>query len=214
MDATGENLLREITFKTLLETLCRQVGASFWVTPDYIEIVEIEKAATSRVFKVLAVEDLIVPIPNAVNSARPAAVSFRCWGSSSAWPAATPSAPWVRSAAGLSATSAVSRQGGNQGGFNGQAGQLFQGGQRVAVPSGSAAATSVSSATSAASSASRAAGRVVDPATELVVLIQTVVDPGFWDPDVSFLSRNLLTGQNRTTRPATCTRSKRRCETR
>jgi tetratricopeptide (TPR) repeat protein len=36
-----------------------------------------------------------------------------------------------------------------------------------------------------------------DPATELVVLIQTVVDPGYWDPDVSFLSQNLLTGQNR-----------------
>ena len=35
-----------------------------------------------------------------------------------------------------------------------------------------------------------------DPATELVVLIQTVVDPGYWDPDVSFLSRQLLTGQN------------------
>src|SRR5262249_15311559 len=67
MDATGENLLREITFKTLLETLTPEVGASFWITPDYIEIVEIDKAATSRVFKVLPVEDLIIPIPNAVN---------------------------------------------------------------------------------------------------------------------------------------------------
>ena len=67
MDATGEQLLKEITFKTILDTLTRQVGATFWVTPDYIEIVEVDKAATTRVFKVLPVEDLIVPIPNAVN---------------------------------------------------------------------------------------------------------------------------------------------------
>jgi tetratricopeptide (TPR) repeat protein len=44
MDATGENLLREITFKTVLDTLCRQVGAAFWVGPENIEIVARETA--------------------------------------------------------------------------------------------------------------------------------------------------------------------------
>jgi tetratricopeptide (TPR) repeat protein len=39
MDVSGENLLRAVTFKTILDSLCRQVGASFWVGPEAIEIV-------------------------------------------------------------------------------------------------------------------------------------------------------------------------------
>jgi tetratricopeptide (TPR) repeat protein len=196
MDATGENLLREITFKTLLETLCRQAGASFWVTPDYIEIVEIEKAATSRVFKVLPVEDLIVPVPNAVNQLA-LQQQLQVLGQQF-------------SLAGGNAFGALGAFGGNfggnqnqnqgqgqAGGFNGQAGQLFQGGQ----PGGGAlgfGGGNVGQLGNLGGQFGFQGGRQsVDPATELVVLIQTVVDPGFWDPDVSFLSKNLLTGQNR-----------------
>ncbi|HJZ93048.1 MAG TPA: hypothetical protein VKE40_19385, partial [Gemmataceae bacterium] len=191
MDATGENLLREITFKTLLDTLTRQVGASFWVTPDYIEIVEIEKAATSRVFKVLPVEDLIIPVPNAVNTLA-LQQSLQVLGQQF-------------SLAGGNAFGALGAFGGNFGGFIGQGnqggqfggnmanvGQLFQGGQGALGFGGG----QVGQFGNLGGQFGFQGGRQsTDPATELVVLIQTVVDPGYWDPDVSFLSRRLLTGQ-------------------
>ena len=40
MDVSGENLLRAISFQNILDILCRQIGASFWVAPEYIEIVD------------------------------------------------------------------------------------------------------------------------------------------------------------------------------
>ena len=192
MDATGENLLREITFKTLLDTLTRQVGATFWVTPDYIEIVEIEKAATSRVFKVLPVEDMIVPIPNAVNTLA-LQQSLQVLGQQF-------------SLAGGNAFGALGAFGGNFGGFIGQGqgggqggfgnqqnvGMLFQGGQGGVLGFGG---QQVGQFGNLGGQFGFQGGRQSqDPATELIVLIQTVVDPGYWDPDVSFLSRRLLTG--------------------
>jgi len=195
MDATGENLLREITFKTLLETLCRQVGASFWVTPDYIEIVEIEKAATSRVFKVLAVEDLIIPVPNAVNqlalqqSLQVLGQQFSLAGGN------------AFGALGAFGGGFIGNFGGQQqnmgGGFNGQAGQLFNGGQPGGGALGFGGGNVGQFGNLGGHFCFQGGRQSTDPATELVVLIQTVVDPGYWDPDVSFLSRNLLTGQNR-----------------
>jgi tetratricopeptide (TPR) repeat protein len=201
MDASGENLLREITFKTLLDTLCRQVNASFWVTPDYIEIVEIEKAATSRVFKVLAVEDLIIPIPNAVNSLA-LQQSLQVLGQQF-------------SLAGGNAFGALGAFGGGFGGAFGQGGQgmgqfgggggqnlgqLFMGGQGGgALGFGGGQAGQFGNL--GGQFGFQGGRQSSDPATELVVLIQTVVDPGFWDPDVSFLSKGLLTGQNKDDAP-------------
>ena len=44
MDASGENLLKQVTFKTILDHLCWQVGATFWANPEYIEIVSRDTA--------------------------------------------------------------------------------------------------------------------------------------------------------------------------
>lgn len=189
MDATGENLLREITFKTILDTLCRQVGATFWVTPDYIEIVEIDKAATTRVFKVLAVEDLIIPIPNSVNrlalqqSLQVLGQQFSLAGGN------------AFGALGAFGGGIIGALGGGQqqGGFGGgnMVGALFQGGQGALGFGGG----NVGQFGNLGGQFGFQGGRQSrDPATELVVLIQTVVDPGFWDPDVSFLNRSLLAG--------------------
>jgi tetratricopeptide (TPR) repeat protein len=196
MDATGENLLREITFKTLLDTLCRQVGASFWVTPDYIEIVEIEKAATSRVFKVLAVEDLIIPVPNAVNqlalqqSLQVLGQQFSLAGGNAFGALGAFGGGFIGNFGGQQ-----QQQGG--GGFNGQAGQLFNGGQPGGGALGFGGGNVGQFGNLGGQFGFQGGRQSKDPATELVVLIQTVVDPGYWDPDVSFLSRNLLTGDNR-----------------
>ncbi|HKB04474.1 MAG TPA: vWA domain-containing protein [Gemmataceae bacterium] len=192
MDATGENLLKEITFKTLLDTLTRQVGATFWVTPDYIEIVEIEKAATSRVFKVLAVEDLIIPVPNAVNqlalqqSLQVLGQQFSLAGGNAFGALGAFGGGFIGNIGG----------GGNQNNFgNGgqNVGQLFQGGQGALGFGGQQVGQFGNLGGQFGFQGGRQSS---DPATELVVLIQTVVDPGYWDPDVSFLSRQLLTGMN------------------
>ncbi len=196
MDATGEQLLREITFKTLLETLCRQVGASFWVTPDYIEIVEIEKAATSRVFKVLPVEDLIVPIPNAVNQLA-LQQSLQVLGQQFSLAGGNAFGALGAFGGGFIGNFGGQQQGGGQAGFNGQAGQLFQGGQPGGGALGFGGGNVGQFGNLGGQFGFQGGRQSVDPATELVVLIQTVVDPGYWDPDVSFLSKNLLTGQNR-----------------
>src|SRR5262249_17431099 len=189
MDATGENLLREITFKTLLETLTRQVGASFWITPDYIEIVEIDKAATSRVFKVLPVEDLIIPIPNAVNQL---ALQQQLQVLGQQFSLAGGNAFGALGAFGGGFIGNFGGQQQNQGGFGGNnVGNLFQGGQGALGFGGG----NVGQFGNLGGQFGFQGGRQsTDPATELVVLIQTVVDPGFWDPDVSFLSRRLLAG--------------------
>ena len=193
MDATGENLLREISFKTLLETLCRQVNASFWVTPDYIEIVEINAAATSRVFKVLAVEDLIVPVPNAVNQL---ALQQQLQVMGQQFSLAGGNAFGQVGAFGGGNFNGQQQQqqggGGGGGGFNGPAGQVMQGGGGALGFGGG----NVGQFGNLGGQFGFQGGRQsVDPATELVVLIQTVVDPGFWDPDVSFLNKSMLTGQ-------------------
>lgn len=44
MDATGDQLLKQVTFQTILDTLCCQVGATFWVSPESIEIVSRDTA--------------------------------------------------------------------------------------------------------------------------------------------------------------------------
>jgi tetratricopeptide (TPR) repeat protein len=188
MDATGENLLREITFKTLLETLTRQVQASFWITPDYIEIVEIEKAATSRVFKVLPVEDLIIPIPNAVNQL---ALQQQLQVLGQQFSLAGGNAFGALGAFGGGFIGNFGGQQQNQGFGGNNVGNLFQGGAGALGFGGG----NVGQFGNLGGQFGFQGGRQsTDPATELVVLIQTVVDPGYWDPDVSFLSRQLLAG--------------------
>jgi tetratricopeptide (TPR) repeat protein len=189
MDATGDQLLKEITFKTILDTLTRQVGATFWVTPDYIEIVEVEKAATTRVFKVLPVEDLIVPIPNAVNQL---ALQQQLQVLGQQFSLAGGNAFGALGAFGGGFIGALGGQGGNNAGFNGNmVGQLFQGGGGALGFGGG----NVGQFGNLGGQFGFQGGRQAkDPATELVVLIQTVVDPGYWDPDVSYLARSLLAG--------------------
>jgi tetratricopeptide (TPR) repeat protein len=189
MDATGDQLLKEITFKTILDTLTRQVGATFWVTPDYIEIVEVEKAATTRVFKVLPVEDLIVPIPNAINQL---ALQQQLQVLGQQFSLSGGNAFGALGAFGGGFIGALGGQGGQPGGFNGNmVGQLFQGGGGALGFGGG----NVGQFGNLGGQFGFQGGRQAkDPATELVVLIQTVVDPGYWDPDVSFLSRSLLAG--------------------
>jgi tetratricopeptide (TPR) repeat protein len=192
MDATGDQLLKEITFKTILDTLTRQVGATFWVTPDYIEIVDVEKAATTRVFKVLPVEDLIVPIPNAVNQL---ALQQQLQVLGQQFSLSGGNAFGALGAFGGGFIGALGGQGGGMGGgFNGNmAGNVFQGGAGALGFGGG----NVGQFGNLGGQFGFQGGRQSkDPATELVVLIQTVVDPGYWDPDVSYLSRSLLAGSN------------------
>jgi tetratricopeptide (TPR) repeat protein len=192
MDATGENLLKEITFKTILDTLTRQVGATFWVTPDYIEIVEVEKAATTKVFKVLPVEDLIVPIPNAVNQL---ALQQQLQVLGQQFSLAGGNAFGALGAFGGGFIGALGGgQNNNQFGGGNNVGNLFQGqgGGGGALGFGGG---NVGQFGNLGGQFGFQGGRQSrDPATELVVLIQVVVDPGFWDPDVSYLARNLLIG--------------------
>lgn len=182
MDATGDNLLREISFKTIMETLCRQVGASFWVTPDYIEIVSIDTAKTSRVFKVLPVEDLIVPIPNAVNQ-QAVQQQLQTLGQ-------------LMSCLGglLNQPFGGGFQGNNQGnqGGNANLGGVFQG---QGGPQGFGGGNVGQLGNLGGQFGFQGGRQAVDPATELVVMIQMVVDPGYWSPDVTSRSRALLTGQ-------------------
>jgi tetratricopeptide (TPR) repeat protein len=62
MDVSGDTLLMDVTFKTILDALCVQVGASFWVGPEFIEIVGREHAAgeAARLSRLLS-HDLIAP---------------------------------------------------------------------------------------------------------------------------------------------------------
>jgi tetratricopeptide (TPR) repeat protein len=196
MDATGDQLLKEITFKTILDTLTRQVGATFWVTPDYIEIVEVDKAATTRVFKVLPVEDLIVPIPNAVNQL---ALQQQLQVLGQQFSLAGGNAFGALGAFGGGFIGALGGgQNQNQFGGGNNVGNLFQGGGGALGFGGG----NVGQFGNLGGQFGFQGGRQSkDPATELVVLIQTVVDPGFWDPDVSFLSRSLLAGTNQGDEP-------------
>jgi tetratricopeptide (TPR) repeat protein len=194
MDATGDQLLKEITFKTILDTLTRQVGATFWVTPDYIEIVEVEKAATTRVFKVLPVEDLIVPIPNAVNQL---ALQQQLQVLGQQFSLAGGNAFGALGAFGGGFIGALGGgQNNNQFGGGNNVGNLFQGGQGQGGALGFGGGNVGQFGNLGGQFGFQGGRQSKDPATELVVLIQTVVDPGFWDPDVSFLSKSLLAGTN------------------
>jgi tetratricopeptide (TPR) repeat protein len=192
MDATGDQLLKEITFKTILDTLTRQVGATFWVTPDYIEIVEVEKAATTRVFKVLPVEDLIIPIPNAINQL---ALQQQLQVLGQQFSLAGGNAFGALGAFGGGFIGALGGgQNNNQFGGGNNVGNLFQGGQGQGGALGFGGGNVGQFGNLGGQFGFQGGRQSKDPATELVVLIQTVVDPGFWDPDVSFLSKSLLTG--------------------
>ena len=63
MDASGENLLKQVAFKTVLENLCWQVGATFFANPEYIEIVsrDTAKREAARQSRLMSF-DLIAPI--------------------------------------------------------------------------------------------------------------------------------------------------------
>jgi tetratricopeptide (TPR) repeat protein len=62
MDASGENLLKDVTFRTILDTLCAQAGAAYFVGPEYIEIVSRKTAQAEAGRKAHAVShELIGP---------------------------------------------------------------------------------------------------------------------------------------------------------
>lgn len=190
--------LPEVTFKTILELVTKQMGGSFWVTPDFLEIVAMDTAVTSKVFKVLPVEDLIIPIPNAVNQLS-LQQQLQVLGQQF-------------SLAGGNAFGQGGAFGGQVGGFvggggfNGQQGgggqgnvqnlgQLFQGGGGALGFGGG----NVGQFGNLGGQFGFQGGRQgVDLVNELVVLIQTVVDPGRWEPDALAGGRGaaVLLGQN------------------
>lgn len=62
MDATGDQLLKAVTAKTIFDVLCRQVGGSIRVTPEAIEVVGREAAARAAGQKSRVLSyDLIAP---------------------------------------------------------------------------------------------------------------------------------------------------------
>jgi tetratricopeptide (TPR) repeat protein len=46
MDVSGDELLKNITFETILDTLCYQVGLTYIVTPEHINLVDIGNAGS------------------------------------------------------------------------------------------------------------------------------------------------------------------------
>lgn len=182
--------LRDITFKTILDTILRQAGWAFWITPDYIEIVPVEYAKTTKVFKVLPAEDLLVPIPNAVNTLS-LAQNLQVLGQVFSLGGAQTFGGFN----GFQAQGGVFGIGGNNqnnagaGGGGAQlAGQAFNGNGGGAGLAGFGGANNQFGQVGGGFSFGGGQGNgssQVSPATELIILIQTVVDPGYWDPDIS-----------------------------
>ncbi|MEZ6139399.1 MAG: VWA domain-containing protein [Zavarzinella sp.] len=66
----NDRVLGPLTASSVLKLICESVQASYWVTPDSIQIVPVQAAAAQKymVYRVYPIEDLIVPVPNAFNS--------------------------------------------------------------------------------------------------------------------------------------------------
>ena len=60
--------LAGVSLATALRLICEQVNGTYWVRRDYIEIVPAGMAIREKVIRVFPVEDLIVGIPNAINT--------------------------------------------------------------------------------------------------------------------------------------------------
>ncbi len=184
--------LREITFKTVLDTVLRQAGWAFWITPDYLEIVPVDYAKTTKVFKVLPVEDLIVPIPNAVNTLS-LAQNLQVLGQVfSLGGAQTFGGGNGFQAQGNGGGNGFNNGGGQGGGGQQQnaniAGQAFNGnggGQGLAGFGGANNQFGQVGGGFSFGGGGQNGSSSTPPATELIILIQTVVDPGYWDPDIS-----------------------------
>ncbi len=179
--------LPEITFKTLLELVTRQVGASFWVTPDFIEIVEMDHAKEAKVFKVLPVEDLIIPIPNAVNQLslqqqlQVLGQQFSLAGGN----AFGQGGAFGGQVGGFGGFGGGQQQGGGGGGMQ-NVGNIFQGaggGQGGGGVLGFGGGNVGQFGNLGGQFGFQGGRQGTDLVTELVVLIQTVVDPGFWTPN-------------------------------
>src|SRR5262249_35430677 len=144
----------------------------------------------------LPVEDLIVPIPNAINQL---ALQQQLQVLGQQFSLAGGNAFGALGAFGGGFIGALGGgQNNNQVGGGNKGGNLFQGGGGALGFGGG----NVGQFGNLGGQFGFQGGRQSkDPATELVVLIQTVVDPGFWDPDVSFLSRSLLAGTGQQDEP-------------
>jgi tetratricopeptide (TPR) repeat protein len=57
-----------VSLATVLRLICEQIDGTYWVRRDYIEIVPADMAIREKVTRVFPVEDLIIGIPNAVNT--------------------------------------------------------------------------------------------------------------------------------------------------
>jgi tetratricopeptide (TPR) repeat protein len=57
-----------VSLQTVLRLICEQIDGTYWVRRDYIEIVPSDMAIREKVIRVFPVEDLIIGIPNAVNT--------------------------------------------------------------------------------------------------------------------------------------------------
>jgi tetratricopeptide (TPR) repeat protein len=63
-----QNKLVGVSLATVLRLICEQIDGTYWVRRDYIEIVPADMAIREKVIRVFPVEDLIIGIPNAVNT--------------------------------------------------------------------------------------------------------------------------------------------------
>ena len=199
--------LREITFKTVLDTVLRQAGWAFWITPDYLEIVPIDYAKTTKVFKVLPVEDLIVPVPNAVNTlalAQNLQVLGQVFSLGGAQTFGGQNGFQVQGGNVVGFGGGGQFGNGNAGAAGGQAqgiaGQAFGGGQAGGLQGFGGANNQFGQVGGGFSfgGGNQNGQSSTPPATELIILIQTVVDPGYWDPDItrSGQARGNLLGLN------------------
>src|SRR5262249_15035713 len=56
-----------VSLKTVLRLLLAQVGGTYMIRPDYVEVTTTTKQAAEKVIRVYPVADLVIPIPNSVN---------------------------------------------------------------------------------------------------------------------------------------------------
>ena len=57
-----------VSLATVLRLICEQIDGTYWVRRDYIEIVPSDMAIREKVIRVFPVEDLIIGIPNGINT--------------------------------------------------------------------------------------------------------------------------------------------------
>jgi tetratricopeptide (TPR) repeat protein len=109
-----------VSLATVLRLITEQLDATYWVRRDYIEIVPAGMAIREKVIRVFPVEDLVIPIPKAVN-VQALGMNLAVLGGSTAFAGQANMFGQIQGMFG----GFGGQQGGNNGGGN--VGQFFQG---------------------------------------------------------------------------------------